>query len=663
MIAALATLAFELVPIRPPAVPLVVHSPYVSAWSMSDKLTDRWPQHWSGGNNAMLGMVRVDGKPYRFMGPQPWGIADVPALEQTSVQVTATRSVYTFEGAGIRLEVEFCSPLLSDDLELLARPVTYVTLRSSATDGKEHRVEAYLDWSGEWVVEDASKPVEASRYRLGGRDVLSLKASGARPLARSGDRVRIDWGSLYVAAPGEGSIAGHHVSRGSFVEGKPLAGDDMRFPRPASDDWPVIGFRFPLQGAATVAIGFDEGFAVEYLRRPLRPYWNRQEIGFGAMFSRALAEAESVRARAAAFDEKLHRMMEAAGGPEYAALGHLAYRQCLAGHGLAQDIDGDLLMFSKENTSNGCIATVDVTFPASPFFLLLNPDLLKAQLRPILEYASSPRWRFPFAPHDLGTYPLANGQVYGGGETDERDQMPVEESANMLLMIAALARTDGNADFARPFAPVLVKWAGYLREKGLDPEEQLCTDDFTGHLAHNANLSIKAILALRAYADLQNQMGGSGAKDAELAQAWANEWQTKAAGEGLTRLAFDRPGTWSQKYNLFWDRYLGYRLFPDSLIQSELKGYAAKANRYGFPLDNRAQFTKTDWLIWSASLSESKERFREFVLPVYRFVNETPSRVPFTDWYETVSGETRGMHTRTVIGGIFARALLDKAKT
>ena len=233
----------------------------------------------------------------------------------------------------------------------------------------------------------------------------------------------------------------------------------------------------------------------------------------------------------------------------------------------------------------------------------------------------------------------------------------------MLLMIAALARTDGNAEFARPFAPVLAKWAGYLREKGLDPEEQLCTDDFTGHLAHNANLSIKAILALRAYADLQNQMGGSGAKDAELAQAWAKEWQTKAAGEGLTRLAFDRPGTWSQKYNLFWDRYLGYRLFPDSLVQSELKGYAAKANRYGFPLDNRAQFTKTDWLIWSASLSESKERFREFVLPVYRFVNETPSRVPFTDWYETVSGETRGMHTRTVIGGIFARALLDKAKT
>ncbi len=238
-------------------------------------------------------------------------------------------------------------------------------------------------------------------------------------------------------------------------------------------------------------------------------------------------------------------------------------------------------MLSKENFSNGCIGTVDVTYPAAPLFLLFNVELLKAQVTPILDYGKSPRWKFPFAPHDLGQYPLANGQVYGGGEQTEKDQMPVEECGNMLLLVAAICRADGNAEYAKTYWPLLTRWAEYLEDKGLDPENQLCTDDFAGHLAHNTNLSLKAIVAIGGYSQMCQALGKNdeAASFRTSAKEMTTRWIKMAKDGDHYRLAFDKPGTWSQKYNLVWDKLLGLDLFPSDVARTEEVGYYSQEPR------------------------------------------------------------------------------------
>ncbi len=267
------------------------------------------------------------------------------------------------------------------------------------------------------------------------------------------------------------------------------------------------------------------------------------------------------------------------------------------------------MLFPKENFSNGCISTVDVIYPSSPFFLFFNPALLEAQLRPVLIYSALPRWKWPFAPHDLGTYPRADGQVYGGGEQTEENQMPVEESGNMLITAAAMAREMGNWDFIRQYWPQFTKWAEYLRQEGLDPANQLATNDMSGHLAHNTDLSIKAIEGLGAYAELAQGVGKPdvAADYMHLAADMAAKWQTMAFDGDHYKLAFDKPGTWSQKHNLVWDQILGLNLFPKSVRQIEVNFYLNHLNRYGLPFDNRADYTLLDWSVWSYTLAEGLE--------------------------------------------------------
>jgi hypothetical protein len=657
--------------LRPPAVPLVTHDPYFSIWSCSDHPAEDWPRHWTGEVHALCSMARVDGKAYRLLGMES---REAEPAKLIRYRVWPTRTVYTFEAGGMAVTLTFTSPLLPDDLELIGRPVSYIAWSVASADGKPHDVDLYFDHTAELVVHVPRQTVVWSRQEVAGLDVMRMGTAHQPVLERDGDRVRIDWGYSYLAVPEDRSvetrIAAAPVTRDRFVAFGKLDGpDDADMPRPAERDWPVCAAAFDCGEVSSQSVekwlmlAYDDLYSIQYMGKNLRPWWRRDGAGPADLLRMAAAEYSELMVRCKRFDMELTADARRVGGPSYADLCAMAYRQAIAAHKLAAAPDGTSMFFSKECHSNGCIGTVDVAYPASPIFMLLSNDLLKATVEPVLRYAAMDRWRFDFAPHDLGRYPKANGQRYGGGETSEDRQMPVEECGNMLIMAAVVCQIDGNTQYAERFWPQLSGWAAYLKAKGLDPENQLCTDDFAGHLAHNANLSLKAIVALGAYAKICKMSGRDqeASKYRQTAEAFAAEWPKLADDGDHYRLAFDAPGTWSQKYNLVWDTLLDLDLFPADIARREIAYYKTRLNEFGLPLDNRELYTKTDWEVWTATLAESRSDFDTLMKPVYAFVNATPQRVPLTDWYWTHTSERRGFQARPVIGGVFIKLLADRA--
>src|ERR1019366_5953092 len=293
----------------------------------------------------------------------------VPAMQQTASSITPTHTRYEFSQGGITLALTFFTPAIMNNIDLLSRPVTYLTWSAKATDGAPHKVSILLEVDPVISVNERGQQVVTFRNHTSRLNVLSAGSRDQNILNRSGDNLRIDWGYFHLAIPKDEDSAtaiAPDVAKAFAETGKPPVSDSMGMPQPASRTSPHLAasLEFGSVGAQPVTrhllVSYTEGYAIQYLERNLRPYWQRGNMPVEQMLDLAEAQYSTLDRRANAFDAELTADLSRVGGVQYAAIAILAYRQTLAAHKLVADVNGDAMLFAKENFSNGCIATVDV---------------------------------------------------------------------------------------------------------------------------------------------------------------------------------------------------------------------------------------------------------------------------------------------------------------
>jgi hypothetical protein len=669
-------------PIRPPAAPLAVRGPYLSTWLPATTLPGTWPQFWTGHITAMAGIARVDGISYMFMGA-PAIVLDVPngnsgsqstvqgfehALQQTSLEVTSTRSRFHLRGGGISLIAEFFSPVEPGDPRRQSIPMSYLTITVQSVDGQAHDVQIYADISGEWTSGDVSQVITWAPYSNSSLRAWTVQLQNQHPLTEQ-DQLAA-WGTVVWATPAAGNLTYQSgqdiVVRGQFVAHGTLTGGNDTNYRAISDNWPVFAFCADLGHvggpAATIplAIGQVRTPAVSYLGQDLQPLWTSYFSGWPDMTGFFLADLAAARRRADALDARVNGDARAAGGAAYAGLCAISLRQAYGGTELVAGPGGQPWAFLKEISSDGNVSTVDVVYPASPAWVYADPAYLGLLLEPLLAYAETGGWPRTFAEHDLGSaYPVASGHNNGVEE-----DMPVEESGNMLIMTAAyLKKAPASAkSFATAHYKILRQWADYLVANLPDPGFQNQTDDFAGSIAHSVNLALKGIVAVAAMGQIATAAGNAtdAAHYTGLARQFIGYWLINAqdpSGKHLD-LTYNGSGggngTWGTTYNAYADRLLGTGLVPASVAAEQAAFYQTVRNEFGLPLQTPHSYAKSDWELFTAAWLSAYPIKQQLIDDVYTYANTTPSRVPFSDLYDTINDRQAAFQGRPVQGGIFA---------
>ena len=661
-----------------PAYPLWIIDPNFSVWSPCDELNGGDAMFWTGLGRRTYGFVRANGETYCFLGRRD----GARQMKQTAVSISAFGTHYIFEGDGFTMKVDFISPLPPDDLKRLSCPVCY-TEYEAVFDGEvpaDFSVALALD--EEYCYNNERVQVVGGVLPLKGYEAAFMTRLRNLVMSNADDIAAPDWGDTYLA--GEECFFITDTALNVY-----LSTGRAEYLRKERERSYLFSVGRAVKGYFMTA--FDDKVSIFYFGEWLKGYYFRKGKTVIDAMNESGAKHDEILAQCAAFDRKLRFDCEKV-GEDYYTLACAALRQSVGAHKLVENAKGNLLFLSKECDSNGCIGTADVSYPSVPLYLIYNPELVNAMMTGIFDFAKMPVWTFDFAPHDIGTYPWCIGQVYSIRNADDKYscnmtcfwdyprthtmlylrpaeshvydegyQMPVEECGNMLIMTAAAMLAGASEKQAKKNFPLLKKWVKYLEKYGLKPSNQLCTDDFAGHLSDNVNLAVKALVGIEAFSLICGRLGKEqlAQEYREKAEQFAADFR-KAVGDGIMPLAYGIEGSYSLKYNILFDKLFGFELIGREVCERETSYYIEKNERYGVPLDPRRDYTKSDWILWCAALTDDREKARKLYAPVLTYLAESPSRKPFGDWYDARTGVIEHFYNRSVQGGIFAPLLKEK---
>ncbi len=651
------------------AYPLFIKDPYFSIWIKNEELVGGEPMFWVGDSEKpMRGYIVADGEEYTFLGKGE------KKLEQQYIKTEGCITECFFTGESFDLKLEFVFPLSPEHLDLTACPVCY--LKYTVTKKKPLNKAAIRFEIDEAICYNTERKPErkevtsATVVDYGKFEDAYIGLYRQMVLSNSSDTVGADWGYYH------------------------LTGEKCEVITKEERTW--ICAENELRENGFFMLGFDDVISINYFGRPLVGYYFRN----GKEMSDALYDSFDNAQKVFEFCYRQRERLQkewSAHGAEYVTICNASFAQAIAAHKLVHDPRTDKTLFlSKECGSCGCVATLDVSYPSSPLFLRYNPELVRGMLYPIFEFAKKKVWTYDFAPHDVGVYPLCFGQYYAfiqEGPTkytngalswlkkemptmpklydfpvnrdlyDYEKQMPVEESANVLILSYAAYKADGKTEMLQQEYSLLKRWAEYLIKNGKCPENQLTTDDFLGRKAKAINLTIKAAVGLYAFSEIAKLNGESGEKYLEAAKDFAKFVEDYSKDMKHMPATFDLDDdTFSLKYNMAFDLWFGSQLFQAKTYQKEADCYENHLERYGVRLYSDNVAVKTDWLAWVACFSKDEEYRNKLYSTVTCAMRETPDRIPFSDWYDITNAspyQTR-FRNRTVQGGMFMPLLLGK---
>ncbi|TFY68763.1 hypothetical protein EVG20_g3433 [Dentipellis fragilis] len=691
----------------PASVPLAVRSPYLSSWEAMTNGShppNNWPTTWQDPSSAQIlgwqGYIRVDGTTYSFLGAFP---DNELIMNISAMTITPTRTIWSLAAGPMIVNVTFFSPIEPGDWVRQSIPFSYLYVEAASVDGNQHSVQVYSDISAEWSSGNRSERVQWQT--VADSNSVYHKTTLGTQTQLDETKQQAEWGTTFFGMR-LSSLVTYKVGsdkdcRDQFHNnGKLDLGEDSDF-RGIADNFPVYAVSVDLGDISTTgnnpvvwAIGYTRDPALSYAdldgaTQSRSLYYNANFTDVGTVVNEFLNDFGPAKARADKLDAKILGDAGAMSS-DYADIVSLAARQVYGATELtiAKGSDGswntsDVMMFMKNigDVNMNRVNAVETLYSAFPLFMYIDPKLGGPLLEPLLRFQNSSKYTNAFAAQDVGSsYPvaIASTSVHEEG---------IEQSANMLIMTYAYARTTGDGSLANRYYGLLKNWTDYLVVNTLHPRNQASPD--TQYTTNQTNLAIKGIIAIKAMSDLSSALGqfsdaqqysvrplmfvrGSAQADVEQTNATqlVQQWQAQALSSDKTHLlaTYGNQDTSTIAYNLFADKWLGTNLVDQSVYEAQSTFYSSQLsnarNQYGIPTDSSdISHAKSTYNLFAAA-AINDTGVRNSIISKVRArasLNLTSASGVFPTEYDAFAGNTTSGGASPAQGAVFAPLALKYA--